>query len=94
MRFLTPTISRLGGNTAELLLFMAGMVLLIPPVPSEPTTHVHFVPQGIMAATLFLFSRLISWRRRKETFSMMLAQVAVFIVFALLLYQRFQYRSL
>jgi ABC-type Fe3+-siderophore transport system permease subunit len=94
MRFFTPTICRYGGNTAELILFMTGLVLLIPPVPSEPTTQVHFVPQGIIAATLFLLSRLISWRRRKETFLMMLAQVAGFIVFSLLLYQRFQYRSL
>ena len=65
-------IGRLVTDIAELILFGMGISMLIPPVPSEPTTQVHFFPNGIFAVLLFLASRAVSWLRGKETWWMML----------------------
>jgi hypothetical protein len=79
---------------AEVILFLAALFILIPPVPSEPSARIAFLPLGLIAVLLFAASRLLAWFRGAETIWIIVIQSAAFLLFAFVLYQRFQYPKL
>jgi hypothetical protein len=78
---------------AEVILFLAALFILIPPVPSEPSARIAFLPLGLIAVLLFAASRLLAWFRGAETIWIIVIQSAAFYFLLLFFIRGFNIRN-
>jgi len=70
----------------ENVLFVAALLLSLPPMPSDEAFPPHFFPGRLIAPTLFFISKILATKRGAEHPVLALFQSIVFLVYGIGVY--------